>query len=73
MTEEWKEKIIEEKLGGKRNWSDEERAALAQSMDEELEKRLQGGSGGRPKDAWTEQNWQEVSSVAMLKIRKISI
>ncbi|XP_045111534.1 tetratricopeptide repeat protein 4-like [Portunus trituberculatus] len=61
MTEEWKEKIIKEKLGGKRDWSEEERAALAHSLDEELEKRLQGSGGGegRPKDAWTEDNWKE--------------
>lgn len=66
MAEEWKEKIIEEKLGGKRDWSEEERAALARSMDEELQKRLQeGGCGGRPKDGWTEENWKEVSSEVM--------
>lgn len=60
MTEEWKEKIIKEKLGGKRDWTEEERAVLVRSMDEELEKRLQeGGSGGRPKDGWTEENWKE--------------
>lgn len=64
MTEEWKEKIIKEKLGGKRDWSEEERAALARSLDEELEKRLQGSGsgGGRPKDAWTEDTWKEVSA-----------
>lgn len=61
MAEEWKQKILEKKQKGEA-WTDEERAALARSLDEELDRRLEGGSsgGGRPKDCWTEDNWKEV-------------
>lgn len=62
MAEEWKQKILEKKQKGEA-WTEEERAALARSLDEELEKRLEGGGsggGGRPKDCWTEDNWKEV-------------
>lgn len=62
MSEEWKQKILDKKQRGE-TWSEEERTALARSLDEELEKRLKGsGSEGssRVKDCWTEDNWKEV-------------
>lgn len=60
MAEEWRQKALEKKQKGEA-WTDEERAALARSLDEELDKKLEGGSsgGGRPKDCWTEDNWKE--------------
>lgn len=60
--EAWQRRIQEKKEKGEA-WTDEERAALAQCMDDELEKRLEEGSkggGGRPEDCWTEDNWREV-------------
>lgn len=62
--DDWKEKIIKEKLGGKKDWTDEERTELANHLDKELEKHLAsiedtGTSNRRPEDAWSEDNWKE--------------
>jgi len=65
--DDWKEKIINEKLGGKRDWTDEERTELAHHLDIEFDKRLasidsSGKPATRPEDAWTEDNWKEKMS-----------
>lgn len=66
----WKQKILQERLGGKTDWTDSERIELSQQLDRELEEGLDKLIGKksnnaeeavRPKDAWTEENWQEVN------------
>ncbi|XP_076067448.1 DNA polymerase interacting tpr containing protein of 47kD isoform X2 [Oratosquilla oratoria] len=61
MADDWKEKIIQEKLGGKRDWTDEERMELCNKLDKEMEERLESMEKGTAniKDRWTEDNWEE--------------
>ncbi|KAA0185743.1 hypothetical protein HAZT_HAZT010882 [Hyalella azteca] len=68
---DWKEKIIQERLGGKKDWTDSERLELSHQLDRELEEKFDQllgkpssdsskvGETSRPKDAWTEENWKE--------------
>ncbi|KAF2361448.1 hypothetical protein FHG87_007798 [Trinorchestia longiramus] len=65
----WKEKILQERLGGKTEWTDSERVELSHQLDREMEERFdklilgkqksESGQPSRPKDAWTEDNWKE--------------
>ncbi|KAK7076906.1 Tetratricopeptide repeat protein 4 [Halocaridina rubra] len=57
--EEWREKIIKEKLGGKRDWTEEERAELCHQLGKDLDKHLDSLSKSKYKDGWTEENWKE--------------
>ncbi|XP_053649717.2 tetratricopeptide repeat protein 4 isoform X1 [Cherax quadricarinatus] len=59
MAEEWKDKVIQEKLGGKKDWTDEERAELCRQLDEELESHIDAMGKTRYKGGWTEENWKE--------------
>lgn len=62
MTDNWKEDIIKNKLGGKRDWTNEERAELCHELDKELNSHLDSvtESENPLKDRWTEENWKEV-------------
>ena len=63
MADDWKEEIIKNKLGGKRDWTDQERQELSHQLDKEIESHLlksKNENKSRPKDAWTEDNWEEV-------------
>lgn len=59
MSGDWKEKIIKEKLGGKRDWTDEERAELCHQLDKDLDKHFDSMGKSKYKDGWTEENWKE--------------
>lgn len=59
MAEEWKEKIVREKLDGKKDWTDEERAKLCQQLDEDLDRHIDSMSKTKYEGGWTEQNWKE--------------
>lgn len=60
MADDWKEKIIQEKLGGKRDWTDSERAELCRQLDQDLDKHLDTVSQSKFEDGWTEENWRDV-------------
>ncbi|KAK3850514.1 hypothetical protein Pcinc_042787 [Petrolisthes cinctipes] len=62
MAEEWKEKVIEEKLGGKREWTEEERTELCHQLDQDLEHHIDNMTSTKYKDGWTEENWKEQMS-----------
>jgi len=62
----WKEDIIKERLGGKKDWTNAERMELSEQLDREIEKKFDEMVSGksnngskRPKDAWTEDNWKD--------------
>lgn len=62
---DWKEEIIKERLGGKKNWTDSERMQLSHDLDKEINDRFdkmvgEGKGKNKVKDAWTEENWKEV-------------
>lgn len=59
MADDWKEKIIQEKLGGKRDWTDSERAELCRQLDQDLDKHLDTVSQSKFEDGWTEENWRD--------------
>jgi len=61
---DWKEEIIKERLGGKKNWTDSERMQLSHDLDKEINDRFdkmvgEGKGKNKVKDAWTEENWKE--------------
>ena len=69
---DWKEQIIKERLGGKKDWTDAERLELSHRLDQEIEdkfdemvmgKNKDNATGSGLKDRWTEENWKEVSYV----------
>lgn len=63
MAEEWKEKIIREKLDGKKDWTEEERAELCQQLDEDLDRHIDSMSKTKYEGGWTEENWKEVGTM----------
>jgi len=62
----WKEDIIKERLGGKRDWTNAERMELSEQLDREIEKKFDEMVSGKSKngtwranDPWTEDNWKD--------------
>ena len=60
MDTNWKEDIIKNRLGGKRDWTDQERIELCQQLDKEIDQSFENNSGKRIEDGWTEENWKDV-------------
>ncbi|XP_045608799.1 tetratricopeptide repeat protein 4 [Procambarus clarkii] len=59
MAEEWKEKIIKEKLGGKEDWTPEERAELCKQLEQDLDSHISAMGKSKYEGGWTEENWKE--------------
>ncbi|KAG7154203.1 tetratricopeptide repeat protein 4-like [Homarus americanus] len=59
MADEWKKKVIQEKLGGKNDWTEEERAELCRQLDQDLDKHIDEMGKTKYEGGWSEDNWKE--------------